>query len=265
MLTSLPAGILVDEQLISVCEHGELITENFDPKNIKQACYELRASDLFYETYSSREDKRVIVDESGYILPPSSYVTAIVFETIDLPNDVLARIMAKGQLFSIGIVPVNTYADPGFRGRLGITLLNASHRHLVIQAGEAIAKIEFVKLSRSVSRPYSGAHGYETKIWPIPTQFYAKRELLRNRKIDPHSLDEIERSYGPIVRSLESRLRSYERKIWVQISLTVFFFGMIFLVAGKVDWSVSVGLGIVGNLATNLFAFGYKSLFQKLE
>ena len=147
-----------------MCEHGELITQNFEPKNIKQACYELRASDLFYETSSSREDKRVIVDGSGYILPPSSYVTAIVCETIDLPNDVLARIMAKGQLFSIGIVPVNTCADPGFRGRLGITLLNASHRHLVIQPGEAIAKIEFVKLSRSVSRPYSGAHGYETKI-----------------------------------------------------------------------------------------------------
>jgi dCTP deaminase len=260
MLADLPAGILVDEQLTIVCEHGELITENFEAKNIKQACYELRASDLFYETYSSREDKRVIVDRSGYILPPNSYVTAIVLETIALPSDVLARIMAKGQLFSIGIVPVNTYADPGFHGRLGITLLNASHRHLVIQPGEAIAKIEFVKLSMPVSSPYRGAHGYETKIWPIPTQFYAKQELLRNRKIDPHSLDEIERSYGPVVRDLQDRLRSYERKIWLQITLTVLFFLIIFLLAGKVDLAVSLALGIVANFATSLFAFGFKSL-----
>jgi dCTP deaminase len=250
MLASLPPGILVDDQLASVCQSGELITKNFEPTNVKQACYELRASDLFYETYSSREDKRVLVDSSGYILPPSSYVTAIVFETIDLPNDVLARIMAKGQLFSIGIVPVNTYADPGFSGRLRITLLNASHRHLVIQPREAIAKIEFVKLNRPVSRPYKGAHGYETKIWPIPTQFYADKKLLRSRKVDPHSLEEIERSYGPVVCRLEARLRHYERKVWLQIGLTVLFFLIIFVIARKVDLAVSLALGVVANFAT---------------
>jgi dCTP deaminase len=180
-----------------------------------------------------------------------------------LPDDVLARILAKGQLFSIGIVPVNTYADPGFRGRLGITLFNASHRHLVIKPGQEIAKIEFMKLNRPVSKPYSGQHGYETRIWPIPTHLYASRELLEKQHIQPHSLGEIERSYGPVVSSLEGRLRSYERKIWVQIFLTVAFFAAIFSVAGRVDWSVSIALGILANLTTNLFAFGLKSLFRR--
>jgi dCTP deaminase len=140
MLSSISPGIIVDHQLLALCNNGELITQNFDHTNIRQACYELRASDIFYETYSSHDDKRAPVDTSGYILRPSSYVTVIVLETIDLPNDVLARVLAKGQLFSIGSVPVNTYADPGFSGRLGITLFNASHRHLVIQDGQAIAR-----------------------------------------------------------------------------------------------------------------------------
>jgi dCTP deaminase len=98
MLAQLPSGILVDHQLNAVCAAGELITHNFDANNIRKACYELRASDIFCETYSSREDKRVSVDASGYILRPNSYVTAIVLETINLPDDVLARILAKGQL-----------------------------------------------------------------------------------------------------------------------------------------------------------------------
>jgi hypothetical protein len=178
-------------------------------------------------------------------------------------DDVLARILAKGQLFSIGIVPVNTYADPGFSGRLGITLFNASHRYLVIAPGQAIAKIEFAKLGASVSRPYSGQHGYETGIWPIPTQLYAKQELLKRQKIDPQSLEEIERSYGPIVGSLENRLRRYERRIWLQISLTVIFFGIIFIVAGKVDWTVSISLGVLANFATSLVGFGVKTLRRK--
>jgi dCTP deaminase len=262
-LSDISPGILVDEQLAALCTNGELITGDFEPKNIKQACYELRASNIFYETSALREDKRVTADSSGYILRPSSHVTVIVLETIELPENVLARILAKGQLFSIGIVPVNTYADPGFVGRLGITLFNASHRHLVIEPGQAIVKIEFVKLNSPVLKPYKGQHGYETKIWPIPTQFYAGKELLNKQKVDPSSLEEIEASYGPVVRSLEGRLRSYERKIWVQISITVVSFVVIFIVARKVDWAVSIGLGVVSSVLTNLFAFGYKSLFRK--
>lgn len=90
-----------------------------------------------------------------------------------LPSNVLARILAKGQLVSLGILPVNTYADPGFEGRLGITLFNATRRYIAIKPGQPIAKIEFTVLNRDVERPYAGQHGYETEIWPIPTQFYA--------------------------------------------------------------------------------------------
>jgi dCTP deaminase len=70
-----------------------------------------------------------------------------------------------------------------------------------------------------VSKPYSGQHGYETKIWPVPTQFYASPDLLKEQKIEPMALDEIQRSYGPLVRSLEERLRRYERKSGYKFSL----------------------------------------------
>ena len=64
-------------------------------------------------------------------------------ERISLPDRLLGRVLAKGQLFSIGILPVCTYADPGFDGRLGITLFNFSRHYISIKPGQPIAKIEF--------------------------------------------------------------------------------------------------------------------------
>lgn len=227
-----------------------LITHNFEPTCVRQACYELRASNIVYETASERENKRLEIGQSGYVLRPHTYVTVIVMESIDLDARVLARIMTKGQLFALGILPVNTYADPGFKGRLGITLYNASHRALVIRPEQAIAKIEFTLLAEPVGKPYSGQHGYETEIWPIPTQFYATSEDIKAARVEEHSLAEISRSWGPVVANIEGRLRHYERKVWLQILVMLLGFVALFALYGQLGFVQSVSLGIVANLLT---------------
>lgn len=42
-------GTLSDREIIELASAGSLITEDFDPRNVKQACYELRAGSVFYE------------------------------------------------------------------------------------------------------------------------------------------------------------------------------------------------------------------------
>lgn len=252
-------GTLTDEDITELAAGGDLITSQFEPANAKQACYELRASNIFYETASAADNKRV-ESNAGYILRPHTFVTCIVMERISLDPDIVARVLAKGQLFSVGIVPVNTYGDPGFKGRLGITLYNSSHRHLKITPGQSIAKIEFTRLPKSVLQPYSGQHGFESEMWPIPTQLYASSDDLKNGGIDPRSVAEINRSYGPIVASLEARLSFYEYKVWIQIAITVFFFGSILAVHGHIEWFTSIVLGVLGNLVTNLALFCSRKL-----
>lgn len=246
----LEPGTLCDGDLKRLAGVGELIVENFDPRCVRQACYELRASNTFYETGEGRENKRVTADPSGYILRSNTYVTSVVMESIRLPNNVLGRILTKGQLFSVGILPVNTYADPGFDGRLGITLYNGSRRAILIKPGQAIGKIEFAVLPRAVEQAYNGQHGYQTEIWPIPVHLYATDEQLRSAGVRPRSLTEIERSYGPAVASLERRLRYYEAKVWFQIALTVVAFGGLFALYGKVSFVMSVVTGVLANLIT---------------
>lgn len=249
----LTAGTLVDADIIRFANSGRLIVESFDPSRVKQACYELRAGDVFYETGSGREDTRVAVAVDGtYILRPQSYVTVITMESLDLPGNVLARVLTKGQLFSVGLLPVNTYADPGFRGRLGITLCNVSRRYLKISPGQPIAKLEFTVLPKAVERPYYGQHGYDTGIWPIPTHLFASPADLQAHGIKPHSDAELSASYGREFAQLTRRLQYYERRVWLQLFTTIAVFLGALGWFGRMDWVSAIALGVAGNLLTQL-------------
>ena len=112
-------GTIVDADIIRLALANNLIVEAFERDCVKQACYEL-ARVTFYDVQSAEEDKRVVIGPgNGYLLKPHCYVVSIAKERVRLPSNVLGRILAKGRLFSIGILPINTYADPGFEGRLG--------------------------------------------------------------------------------------------------------------------------------------------------
>jgi len=245
-------GTLVDFELQQLAAQGLLIDQGYSANCVKQACYELRASNIVYEAASPDENKRKVMQGAPYILRPGTFATVIVIEHLSLPPFIMGRILMKGQLVSIGIQPVNTYADPGFQGRLGITLYNASQRYIAVTAGQPIAKIEFSRLPHPVQQPYAGQHGYETQIWPIPVHFYATDQALDDAGIVPTSEVEIERSNGPIVASMHSRLNYYERIVWIQVFLTIASFAMLYALYGHINLVSSVVLGVFANLLTTI-------------
>ena len=255
----IPQGTIVDSDIIRLSLSGLLITAGFDERGVKQATYELRASNMFYDVQSPMENKRRECP-NGYLLRPHCCVVSIVQESISLPGNVLGRILTKGKLFSIGILPVNTYADPGFEGRLGITLWNASHRYLIIQPGEAIAKIEFSVLPKSVNKPYRVQHGYDTEIWPVATNLYADTSdcsvalQLRNTE------REIGFSHGSEIEKLAREVRYLRKVIPLQIFITLTVFALVFVLYKKVDivWNLSLSVG--ANLLTNLLVFVWPRL-----
>jgi dCTP deaminase len=249
----IPAGTMVDADIIRLASIGELITQAFEPRLAKQACYELRASNIFYDVASDSEEKRIEVHaDQGYLLKPNCYVVCIVMEHLRLPAHVLGRILTKGRLFSIGILPVNTYADPGFTGQLGITLFNASKRYILLKPGEPIAKIEFAVLARAVEHVYTGQHGYETEIWPIASHLFADPRDPRFKSLIGDECKEMGVSYGPRIETMFRQLRCYTSAVWIQLFAIIVGFSALLAVHGKVDLVTSLSLGIVSNLLTTL-------------
>lgn len=135
---------------------------------------------------------------------------------------------------------------------MGITLFNGSRRYLAIKPGQSIAKIEFTVLPKSVDRPYAGQHGYETEIWPIPTQHYADIQACRASGAIGGEVAELADRFGPEIARMATRLELYERRIWLQIAVTVIGFLVLFSLYGGISLFGSVLTGVVSNLITTV-------------
>ncbi len=258
-------GTLVDYEIEELCSLKQLIAENFAQENLRQACYELRASNCYYE--DAENGARVLLEDNKYILiKPKQLIVIITMESLFLAPDILGRIMAKGQLFSLGIVPVSTYADPGFQGKLGIVLLNMSNNYIKINPGESIAKIEFSRLANAVSRPYHGQHGYDSKIWPKSNHMILSEAELRQDKRIKSSSEEVVQAYGKDMAGVIDLVFRYQRKL---IICTIFFvlasLSIMWKVSKNPDISsfVAFATGVIGSLVAVMIVDYATNLHRK--
>jgi len=248
----LEIGTLNDTQIEDHSRNGQLIVNDFEPAQIRQACYELRSGNIYYDLTDGRK-KYSVSNDGDILIKPHHMVVIITLEELRLPPDILGRILTKGSFFSLGLSPVNTYADPGFSGRLGIVMFNTSHDYIRIPIATSIAKIEFSKLSCAVKRPYSGQHGYETSIWPIRDDLILTEEQINQDSRIMNPIDELAMQHGELFGNLVRRVLRYERRILV--------FAAVFLIVNLlVLWTLqgtqfqvtaaTVMLGIISNLFT---------------
>ncbi len=161
-------------------ENNELIS-NGKKENVGAAYYELEMGNVYYDL--TEGDNRIELQENEtVIIKPGHRVVLITKEKLNLPDNILGRIISKGSLFSIGLSPISTNADPGFKGQIGIVTQNFSDKYIELAQNEAIAKIDFNLLDEDSSAPYSGQHGFATKIWPIKHHLQKTYNDLRNDK-----------------------------------------------------------------------------------
>lgn len=252
-------GTLSDNEILKLVEDNKLIIENFDSSNIKQACYELRASNIYHDI--SAGNKKVIIQGDDYILiKPKQLIVIITEERLCLPDDILGRILTKGKLFSLGLLPVNTYADPGFKGKLGIVFHNFSNSYLKIKPKDRIAKIEFSKLSEPVLAGYVGQHNYESEVWPINNEMILSEEEIKLDRRIKSPREEIRASYGDYIGSTVDLVNKYSRRLMIT-SVTYISLSMILIfIISKTQIEISNFMAIILGLVSNLL-FGVSTLF----
>lgn len=254
-------GTLNDTDITEYCLNDNLICEQFEKSNIKQACYELRASNIYYDL--SENKKRYDLKEGDYILlKPKQFVVIITYEKLKLPLNILGRILTKGKLFSVGLLPVNTYADPGFIGKLGIVFFNASNNYLKIFPKDNIAKIEFSKLHQAVETPYHGQHGYDAEIWPIPETMVLQHDEYKNDARIKSSVEEISLAYGNDMTEVINRVFKYERRlILAAVAYGIITFALIVPLAklNLLEVWATIFIGVISSIiAAIIFNFATK-------
>lgn len=239
---------LSDVDICREIEAGRLVVGGATTQ-VSGACYELRLGDVYYDLTES--DVPITVDGNDKVLiKPGHRVVLITHEELNVPHYLLARVVSKGSLFSIGLSPVATYADPGFSGNIGIVTQNISDKYIVLPRLEPIAKVDFTQLSSEAERPYSGQHGFRTQIWPIKHQLqktYAEVKgdsRIRSEKEEAYLL--LPHATSSVLRNLEARQNLTDWAILVAVILNAV---LVFLVGTSF---IDALVGLAGNLVASI-------------
>lgn len=244
---------LSDNELEDEFKQGNLI-RNPNTDMLDGSSYELRLGDVYYDL--TEESKRFKLEAGQKVLiKPGHRVVLITEEELDTPPDIAVRVVSKGSLFAVGLSPVATYADPGFKGRLGIVTQNISDKYIELPQGEPIAKAEFGELTSEAKRLYEGQHGFQMEIWPIKTHLQKTHAEVAD---DPRVKSEKEEAFDLLPAATATVIRRMEAtQFWTNIGLFVAIILNALLVLLVNEQVIEGLIGIIASLVgTAVIALG---------
>lgn len=159
-------AILSDNAIRHLVETGELLIEPFYEDALQPASYDLRLGRRALISPKGEERGRAVdldkeKDQMLSILP-GQYVAILTDEKLRLPNYICARFGLKSNLARKGLMSFGgIQVDPGFEGRLAISLFNVGPEIIQIKQSPPAFTIEFNKLEEPVAKPYSGEYQHQ--------------------------------------------------------------------------------------------------------
>lgn len=91
-------------------------------------------------------------------LPPKQQTLIVTAEHLEVPADVLGTIYLKSSLCREAIIGGFAVIDPGFRGKLTLSLFNAGASIVHIDKNEPLIQVVFHKTGEPSSNPYNGRY-----------------------------------------------------------------------------------------------------------
>ncbi len=241
-----PNGMLTDK-FIKKALHI-LFSENADKSKAKYSTYEL-SLDVGYQIikYSDAGEiqRQDVLNENNLIIAePGDTILVYCQESFSLPKNIYARVNTVGQIFMAGFSAENTYVDPGFSGKISITLINNSNRTLTMTKGSPLARVEFIKLSDVPEVTHRGVSGVRgTKVKPSINLEFASS--LENAKL-PELMEEIKKSIT--VDAIQ------KKSVRTDIALSRAYMSLLDEINGikkkvkRWSWLAAVGLGTASAL-----------------
>lgn len=153
------AHILTDIQIRQAVQEIHLITGKYEPDSARYASYELHASDYAEKLVYDNEvtgHVEMPTHDNEIVVEPGTTIKLYTAESINLPANMLALVMALGQLFAAGLAAGSTYVDPGSQGEIYISLTNLTQKDIRIPVGCPIARAMFFVLGSPVETRHGG-------------------------------------------------------------------------------------------------------------
>ena len=100
-----------------------------------------------------------IDQDTEFAIKPQSHLLIGTIESVNLPNNLCADLSLKSKFGRKGFLPWSQgFVDPGFQGKLTISLINMSPHPVIFSGGQKICHIVFRQLSAATQKPYDGEY-----------------------------------------------------------------------------------------------------------
>lgn len=154
-------SVLSDASIIQAVESGILVIHPFHPDALQSASYDMR---LHWKLLVSpmRHERGRIVDlrkESNkqFSVEPGRFVGILTEERLELPLTMTGRFGLRSEFTRHGLVAFGgIQIDPGFKGRLAISLFHSGPEPMVLKHKKKMFTVEFHLLDREATRGYKG-------------------------------------------------------------------------------------------------------------
>ncbi len=158
--------ILVDHQIKEEIKKGNL-GDNFDDECVQPASYDLRIGPLVHTPLRPEKPADLSLNGGGYRLPPYGLVMLETYETFRMPRTLVGRLGGQSRYSRKGLIAaVGPQVDPGFEGKLFITLQNLTNAAHVLAYKETFLTVEFNRLESSPTNVYSGPYQHRKSLGP---------------------------------------------------------------------------------------------------
>ena len=97
------------------------------------------------------------IDEGEpFIIHPGEFALATTYETIKLPNDLVARMEGRSSMGRLGVTMHVTagYIDPGFHGKITLEISNIGKMPVALYTGQRVCQIVFETMTSPSEKPY---------------------------------------------------------------------------------------------------------------
>ena len=143
------------------------LIEPYDPSAIDCAAYTLHVGREVYVSPDGsiaspdRHTTKMVEEGGSLAIPPGQFAFLVSEENVAVPDNAIAFISIKARVKFRGLINISGFhVDPGYRGRLLFSVLNAGPRPLHVRQGQELFLIWYADLDGSTQMKKSGP-GFE--------------------------------------------------------------------------------------------------------
>jgi dCTP deaminase len=234
--------VLSDSDITRAIEDKHITILNFS-NSLEPASYDMRVGDM-----AITKSERVKVEEAGQVVIPRGE-TAVIYpmETVGLDETLVARFGLVSKCARRGLILLSgPQIDPGYHGRLEVTVFNCGNSAVHLAYGEKFVTIEFDRLSTPASRPYDG---------PYQGRSPASGEILETVQTRKKSFAEYEQDFASM--KLEVGIANTLHQIVITALVLGSALALTYGAMNKVpEWLAQNVGGTTSNPLFNVFVLG---------